>query len=88
MPSTRHCYFGIDRCKGILQASCQGKTPAVKQQHTKKFASSVEHFNVLEEIAQDAMKWRDTSDTEIFLANLKETALPDWAECINVLDPR
>ena len=32
------------------------------------------------------MRLRDTITQERFLVNLKETALLDWAECVNVLE--
>ena len=32
------------------------------------------------------MRLRDTTTQETFLLNLKETALTDWAECVNVLE--
>jgi len=64
----------------------QSQKPALKKDDTEKFASTVEHFNILEEIALDAMRIRDTTTKENFLANLKETALTDWAECVNVLE--
>ena len=46
----------------------------------------LEHFNILEEIALDAMRFRDTTTNENYLLNLKKTALTDWAECVNVLE--
>jgi hypothetical protein len=64
----------------------QNENPSVKKDDREKFSSSVEHFNILEEIALDAMRLRDTTTKENFLVNLKETALADWAECVNVLD--
>lgn len=59
---------------------------ATKKDDSEKFSSTVEHFNILEEMALDAMRLRDTTTKESFLLNLKETALADWAECVNVLD--
>jgi len=64
----------------------QDENPSVKKDDREKFSSSVEHFNILEEIALDAMRISDTTTKENFLLNLKETALADWAECVNVLD--
>ena len=64
----------------------QKDPPATKTGDREKFSSTVEHFNILEEIALDAMRLRDTTTKESFLLNLKETALADWAECVNVLD--
>ena len=64
----------------------QNQKPVIKNDDNEKLSRTVEHFNILEEIALDAMRLRDTTTKEIFLLNLKETALADWAECINVLD--
>ncbi|MEP7373886.1 MAG: hypothetical protein ABI675_10885 [Chitinophagaceae bacterium] len=64
----------------------QKETPTVKKDNREKFSSTVEHFNILEEIALNAMRLRDTTTKEDFLLNLKETALTDWAECVNVLE--
>ena len=64
----------------------QKENPTVKKDDREKFSSTVEHFNILEEIALDAMRLRDTTTKESFLLNLKETALADWPECVNVLD--
>lgn len=64
----------------------QKESSTVKKDDTEKFSSTVEHFNILEEIALDAMRLRDTTTQESFLMNLKETALTDWVECVNVLE--
>lgn len=64
----------------------QKESSAVKKDDREKFASTVEHFNILEEIALDAMRLRDTTTQESLLENLKQTALTDWAECVNVLE--
>ena len=64
----------------------QMENVAIKKDDRDKFASTVEHFNILEEIALDAMRLRDTTTQETFLLKLKETALTDWAECVNVLE--
>ena len=64
----------------------QKEKPTVNTNDTEKFSRAVEHFNVLEEIALDAMRLTDTTTKENFLLNLKKTALMDWAECVNVLD--
>ena len=64
----------------------QKDPPATKKDDREKFSSTVEHFNILEEMALDAMRLRDTTTKKNFLLNLKETALADWAECVNVLD--
>jgi hypothetical protein len=64
----------------------QKESSTVKKGDTEKFSSTVEHFNILEEIALDAMRLRDTTTQESFLMNLKETALTDWVECVNVLE--
>jgi hypothetical protein len=64
----------------------QKDNSTIKKDDREKFSSTVEHFNILEEIALDAMRLRDTTTKESFLLNLKETALTDWAECVNVLE--
>jgi hypothetical protein len=64
----------------------QKENTTVKKDDREKFSSTVAHFNILEEMALDAMRLRDTTTKEKFLLNLKETALADWAECVNVLD--
>jgi peroxiredoxin family protein len=64
----------------------QNKNATIKKDDREKFASTVEHFNILEEMALDAMRLRDTTTQETFLQNLKETALTDWADCVNVLE--
>jgi hypothetical protein len=64
----------------------QKENSTVKKDDKEKFSRTVEHFNILEGIALDAMRLRDTTTKENFLLNLKETALTDWAECVNVLD--
>jgi hypothetical protein len=64
----------------------QKESSTVKKDDREKFSSTVEHFNILEEIALDAMRLRDTTTQESFLSNLKETALTDWVECVNVLE--
>jgi hypothetical protein len=64
----------------------QKKNSTIKKDDREKFASTVEHFNILEEMALDAMRLRNTTTQETFLLNLKQTALTDWAECVNVLE--
>jgi rhomboid protease GluP len=64
----------------------QSQKPVLEKDDTEKFSSTVEHFNILEEIALESMRFRDTTTQESFLLNLKETALTDWAECVNVLE--
>lgn len=64
----------------------QSQKPVLRNDDTEKFASTVEHFSILEEMALDAMRIRDTTTQESLLLNLKETALTDWAECVNVLE--
>lgn len=70
---------------GVLFFRQKGSS-TVKKDDREKFSSTVEHFNILEEMALDAMRIRDTITQESFLVNLKETALTDWAECVNVLE--
>lgn len=70
---------------GIIFFNRKG-TSEVKKDDREKFSSTVEHFNILEEMALEGMRLRDTIKKERFLLNLKETALLDWAECVNVLD--
>lgn len=70
----------------LILHSCKEAKPAETVNPTEKFAAAVEHFNILEEMSLTAMRLSDTTSRESYMANLKETALPNWAECINVLD--
>ncbi len=78
--------IGVAIVAGAFLFFTQKEDLSGKNDDREKFASTVEHFNILEEIALDAMRLRDTTTQEAFLLNLKETALADWAECVNVLE--
>ena len=78
--------IGVAIVVGAFLFFTQKENARLKKDDREKFASTVEHFNILEEIALDAMRLRDTTTQETFLLNLKETALTDWAECVNVLE--
>jgi rhomboid protease GluP len=64
----------------------QRDRPASKKDDSEKFSRTLEHFSILEEIAIEAMQQSDTITKEMFLSNLKKTALIDWAECVNLFD--
>jgi rhomboid protease GluP len=64
----------------------QREKPASKKDDSEKFSRTLEHFSILEEIAIEAMQKSDTTTKEMFLSNLKKTALIDWAECVNLFD--
>ena len=51
-----HFYFTHER-----------KIQVPKKDDREKFASTVEHFNILEEMALEAMRLRDTTTQETFL---------------------
>jgi hypothetical protein len=78
--------IGLAIVVGAFLFFSRKESPALKKDDREKFASTVEHFNILEEMALDAMRIRDTTTQESLLLNLKETALTDWAECVNVLE--
>ena len=46
----------------------------------------MEHFGALEELALEAMRHSDTTSKEVYLTQLRKTALIDWAECVNLFD--
>lgn len=66
--------------------SCSSRKEEPKKDDSQLFSSKLEHFDLLEDIALDAMKRNPKKDTEIYLKELKKTALTDWAECVNLMD--
>lgn len=52
----------------------------------ERFSRSIEHFNILDEMAAEAAQPSDTVPREEFLIRLRETALVDLVECVNLMD--
>jgi hypothetical protein len=71
----------------FLSVACAcSLAPAKKNDEREEYGKKLEHFDILEEIASEAMNKRDTMSDETYLMNLKKTALVDWAECVNLFD--
>lgn len=58
----------------------------IKKDDSEKFSRTMEHFGALEELALEAMQPSDTTSKEVYLTQLRKTALTDWAECVNLFD--
>ena len=58
----------------------------IKKDDSEKFSRTMEHFGALEELALEAMQSSDTTSKDVYLNQLKKTALNDWAECVNLFD--
>ena len=59
---------------------------AIKKDDSEKFSRTMEHFGALEELALEAMQLSDTTSKDVYLNQLRKTALNDWAECVNLFD--
>jgi rhomboid protease GluP len=51
-----------------------------------KFKRAVQHFDILQEIALEAMYVPDSTNPERYLKDLSDVALNDWVECVNLMD--
>jgi hypothetical protein len=67
-----HYYCGGDSDRGRGSIVFKAKrSPATKKDDREKFSSTVEHFNILEEMALDAMRLRDTTTKEKFFVEFE-----------------
>ena len=64
----------------------KNQEPGIKNDDSEKFSRTMEHFGALEELALEAMQPSDTTSKEVFLTQLKKTALTDWVECVNLFE--
>jgi hypothetical protein len=62
------------------------KDITVKKTDTEKFNKKLEHFNLLDDIAFEALNDIDTLSKEEKQELFKETILNDWTECVNLMD--
>lgn len=62
------------------------KAERKKREDDDKFQRLVRHFDILQDIAIEAMQSTDTTDKERHAANLDRTALSNWVECVNLMD--
>jgi hypothetical protein len=60
--------------------------PDIVKDDSEKFSRTMEHFGALQELALEAMQRSDTTSKEVYLTQLRKTALIDWAECVNLFD--
>lgn len=58
----------------------------VKKDDSEKFSRTLEHFGALEELALEAMQPSDTTSKEVYLTQLKKTALNDWVDCVTLFE--
>jgi rhomboid protease GluP len=64
----------------------QQNAPVIVKDDSEKFSRTMEHFGALEELALEAMNPADTVSPELYLKELKKTALTDWVECVNLFE--
>jgi hypothetical protein len=62
------------------------KDTTVKKTDIEKFNKKLEHFNLLDDIAFEALSDIDTLSKEEKQELFKETILNDWTECVNLMD--
>jgi rhomboid protease GluP len=62
------------------------KAERKKREDDDKFQRLVKHFDILQDIAIEAMESTDTTDKERHAANLDRTAFKNWVECVNLMD--
>lgn len=62
------------------------KAERKRREDDEKFQRLLTHFGLLHEIAIEAMTQSDTTNTEMYVADLNKVALNDWVECVNLMD--
>lgn len=64
----------------------KGTETITTKDDSEKFSRTMEHFAALEELALEAMQNSDTISKEVYLTQLKKTALTDWVHCVTLFE--
>lgn len=71
----------------VVLASCKQKSGSnYKMSDAEMFSAKLQQYKIIDEMAVEALMSYDTVSQQEYLKTLKETVLPDWVDCVDLMD--